>query len=271
MPFTVPFTYNTFYYSGAGPYHEYDTNLNQQALLLYPDLTPSMHFEEYGFAATMGVTGALQLYLGGSAASPTTTSYYFLSINAEIDFFQIVPYKQIFFFTRLYDINEPAAQGPDMGPDDQDDEGSSGMDDTEDDGDNEDDGGMEDDGSEEDDRLREDSEWDETDDESVFLLGDGSGSGDDSGSGSNGEDDQPQGFHMYLGAAYDLEFGNAYISYCEGAWTGGASIWTIGTSAWTNWSPPGAQQQMRTDCWFDPELTVSIDMLVPPSLHKMLG
>jgi hypothetical protein len=87
MPFTVPFTYNTFYYSGAGPYHEYDIYLNQDHMPLYPALTSSMHFEEYGFATTAGVTGQLQIYLGGSSAFPTTTSYYFMSINAEIDLF----------------------------------------------------------------------------------------------------------------------------------------------------------------------------------------
>jgi len=52
-----------------------------------------MHFEEYGFATTAGVTAQVQVYLGGTSANPTTTSYYFFSLNAEIDLFQIVPYK----------------------------------------------------------------------------------------------------------------------------------------------------------------------------------
>ena len=42
------------------------------------------------------------------------TSYYTMSINAEIDVFKIVPYKQIFFFTRPWDMNEPAGTGPMM-------------------------------------------------------------------------------------------------------------------------------------------------------------
>jgi len=50
IPWSIPFWYGTFYYSGVGPYHEYDAYLDQNYLPLYEDLTSSMHFEEYGLA-----------------------------------------------------------------------------------------------------------------------------------------------------------------------------------------------------------------------------
>ena len=54
-------------------------------------------------------------------------------------------------------------------------------------------------------------------------FGSGLGSGD---LGSESASDEAQGFHMYVGAAYDLEFGNAYMQYCEGAYTGSGNVWT---------------------------------------------
>lgn len=101
----------------------------------------------------------------------------------------------------------------------------------------------------------------------------GSTFGSTSGSttGSESMANQPQGFHFYIGAAYDFEIGNAYISYCEGAYTGSASIWTIGSSYWTNNYATGSNTLARTDCWFDPELVLSLDMLVPSSISSFIG
>jgi len=292
IPFTFPFTYSTFYYSGVGPYHEYDNNNNQDALPLYPHLTESMHFEEYGFATTAGLTGQVQMYFGGSAASPTTTSYYFLSFNAEIDFFQIVPYKQIFFFTRPWDIMEPAG-GPPMGDNEGpmipagSDEGDSfdDGDEGDDSWDDEDDGSWDEetvkhklsqDGDSWDDSWEDGSDdvsWDDTTswDDSLGSWDDSWASGEDDSAGSLEGEGEAQGFHMYVGAAYDLEFVNAYMQYCEGTYTGTASIWTIGTSYWTAQYASGGSSNMRTDCWQDPELFFSVDMLIPPKIPHMFG
>jgi len=57
IPWSIPFNYGTFYYSGVGPYHEYDANFDQAYLPLYEDLTSSMHFEEYGAYAQMSAKG----------------------------------------------------------------------------------------------------------------------------------------------------------------------------------------------------------------------
>jgi len=37
-----------------------------------------------------------------------------MALNVELDAFVITPYKQIFFFTRPWDIMEPAGMGPMM-------------------------------------------------------------------------------------------------------------------------------------------------------------
>jgi len=221
-----------------------------------------------------------------------------------------VPYKQIFFFTRPWDINEPAdeiAEPDDDEEDDSldgswDDEDDDSWDDEDDDGswddedddswddeddddswDDEDDGddwSLKQDGDSWDDSWDEDDSWDDSYDDSWDYSYDDSwdtsfddswDSLDESVEGSEAGSGEGQGFHMWVGGAYDVEFGNFFISYCEGAYTGTASIWTISSSVWTNNYAPGASSQMKTDCWVDPELILSVDMLFPKSLEKMVG
>jgi len=74
---------------------------------------------------------------------------------------------------------------------------------------------------------------------------------------------------MYVGAAYDLEFGNAYMQYCEGAYTGLGNVWSA--SYWTNVYAPAGQTVKETNCWADPELLVSLDMLFPSSIASLVG
>jgi hypothetical protein len=102
----LPINYGTFYYSGVGPYHEYDANLAQSFMPLYEHLTSSMHFEEYGFDVQVAAKASFQMGFGGTSAG--IWPYYTLSLNAELDVIKLVPYKQIFFFTRPWDIGEPA-------------------------------------------------------------------------------------------------------------------------------------------------------------------
>jgi len=179
----------------------------------------------------------------GFGGSTIANSYYTLSINAEVDVFKIVPYKQIFFFTRPWDIMEPAGTGPDI-PDEEtdsssslgDEEGSGSSDGVE--IDSSDDG--EEDGSEDYyGRLlrldQSDSSYSSYDDGSYSSY-DASwdlGSGDLGSLGSESAADEAQGFHMFIGGAYDIEVGKVFVSYCEGAYTGAASIWTITNSYWT--------------------------------------
>jgi len=302
----LPINYGTFYYSGVGPYHEYDSNLAQTPLPLYEDLTSSMHFEEYGFDVQVAAKASLQMGFGGTSAG--LWPYYTLSLNAELDVLKLVPYKQIFFFTRPWDIGEPAGQGPNMQGEGEDDSGS-GSDDSlgswddsadaswDDSFDDSTDASWDDSWGSLDDsldgesaRLRQDDSsaswddsygsyddsydssyddsWDTSIDDSWGST-DGSSSTDDSLAGS----EEGQGFHMYIGGAYDLEVGKFFVSYCEGAYTGSASIWTLISSStyWTNNYAPVGSTQMMGDCWMDPELVIELNDMLPKSIAKMLG
>jgi len=305
----VPINYGTFYYSGVGPYHEYDANLAQTPLPLYEDLTSSMHFEEYGFDVQVAAKASLQMGFGGNSAS--AYPYYTLALNAELDVLKLVPYKQIFFFTRPWDIGEPAGQGPDMEADGEDDSGSGddsgswddsegSWDDSEgswdDSWDDSEDASWDDswdsldDSLDESARLRQDDSyaswddsygsWDDSYDDSYddswdTSFDDSWGSGSEEGSieGSEAGSEEGQGFHMYIGGAYDLEMGKFFVSYCEGAYTGSASIWTLISSStyWTNNYAPTGSTQMMGDCWMDPELVIELNDLLPHSIAKMLG
>jgi hypothetical protein len=305
----MPLNYGTFYYSGVGPYHEYDMYLNQVPIPLYGDLTSSMHFEEYGFDVQAAVKASFQMGFGGSSAQ--AAPYYTLAFNAELDAIKLVPYKQIFFFTRPIDIGEPAGQGPNLGPggagDDSgsDDSVSGSVDDSIDDslggslddswgddsvgddsfGDDGDDSLDESARLQQDDSLGGDDSWDTSvgddslGDDSWDTSIDGSladdsvsGSVDDSLSGSEaGTEGEAQGFHMFVGGAYDLEVGKVFVSYCEGAYTGTASIWTIGTSYWAGVPAAYGSVQMQDDCWVDPELVIELNDMLPAGIRKMLG
>jgi len=186
------------------------------------------------------------LGLGGSTVA---TSYYTLAFGLEVDAFKIVPYKQIFFFTRPWDIMEPAGTGPVMGEDDNEGSGSGddswGSSSTGDDG--EDDG--EDDGSEDFyGRLlrleQSDSSYDSYDDSSYGSYDDswdlGSLSGSLGSTGSENAADEAQGFHMFVGGAYDFEVGKVFVSYCEGAYTSTNSIWALGGNYWATTYAPNA-------------------------------
>jgi len=111
-----------------------------------------------------------------------------------------------------------------------------------------------------------DGSWDTSIDDSWGSL-DGSLDGSEAGS------EEGQGFHMYIGGAYDLEMGKFFVSYCEGAYTGSASIWTLISSStyWTNNYAPTGSTQMMGDCWMDPELVIELNDLLPHSIAKMLG
>ena len=218
----------------------------------------------------------------GFGGSTISTSYYVLTINAEVDVFKIVPYKQIFFFTRPWDIMEPAGTGPTIPDDETDsssslgDEGSGSSDGIEID----DSTDGEDDGEDYYGRLlrldQSDSSYSSYDDGSYSSY-DASwdlGSGDLGSLGSESAADEAQGFHMFIGAAYDIEVGKVFVSYCEGAYTGGvANIWSIGSTYWTGTPAPFATPStlMTGDCWMDPELVIELNDLLPPSMQRMLG
>jgi len=68
LGYTLPFNYGTFYYSGVGPYHEYNAYLDADYMPLYEHLTTSMHFEEYGFSAWLSAMGYVQMGFGASSA-----------------------------------------------------------------------------------------------------------------------------------------------------------------------------------------------------------
>jgi len=77
---------------------------------------------------------------------------------------------------------------------------------------------------------------------------------------------------MFVGAAYDIEFGKVFVSYCEGAYTGTASVWALSSSYWNgNYAPSATSTLMMGDCWMDPELVIELNDLLPPSMQRMLG
>ena len=80
---------------------------------------------------------------------------------------------------------------------------------------------------------------------------------------------------MFVGAAYDVEVGKFFISYCEGAWTDMISVWSaINGGSYYNggvWAPSAASALMMGDCWMDPEFTIELNDLLPPMMQQMLG
>jgi len=264
-----------------------------------------MHFEEYGFDVQAYAKASITFYFGGNSGGGNP--YYDLTLNVELDAIKLVPYKQIFFFTRPWDIDEPAGQGPmlppgddsegstegseddswddegsddswdDEGDDSWDDEGDDSWDDEGDDSfDDEsarlqqDGDSWDDEGDSWDDSLGDDSwsSWDDSED----LSWDDSTAGSEEGSSASEEGSgEGQGFHMFVGGAYDFEVGKFFVSYCESAYTGTASIWTIGSSTWTNTYAVAGSNPMTADCWMDPELVIELNDMLPHSIAKMLG
>ena len=96
----MPLAYQTFYYAGVGPYHEYDKYENQIFIDMYPDLDDTMHFEEYGFLMSLKGYASLSIWLGGYL---TNSAFYYVSFNGEADVLSFVPWIQIFLFTRPTD------------------------------------------------------------------------------------------------------------------------------------------------------------------------
>ena len=79
---------------------------------------------------------------------------------------------------------------------------------------------------------------------------------------------QGTAFHGWMGGAYSVDVGSAFMSYCESSYTGSSDLWT-GTY-WTN-DPAGSVSPSYQSCWDDPTLTVSLMQFVPNNYQQYIG
>ncbi len=86
--YDVPFTYETTYYSGIGPY--YSDNI-------FTSIDDTMHFEEYGFVFNFYATASIGIIFGDYTVNEDV---YNLIVEAEADVLSITPYKQVMWFQR---------------------------------------------------------------------------------------------------------------------------------------------------------------------------
>ena len=81
----VPLLYGTTYYAGKGPY---DSDV------VFTNIDDTMHFEEYGFTASLDIHAYSTFSFYDQSSSPV----YQFTIGGHADVFDITPYKQVLWW-----------------------------------------------------------------------------------------------------------------------------------------------------------------------------